>query len=99
MLSISTANVAYHTHEARQGYYESGASERGRWFGAGAAALGLDGELQIKSFEAPFSGFSPEGGKLVQNAGRTTGEKEATARMGPNFLGTQERLGVVGHRS
>lgn len=45
------------------------AKSSSQWIGAGAAALGLKGEVDIKAMECLAAGFAPDGTKLRQNAG------------------------------
>lgn len=57
-------------------YYEEGAERRGQWFGRGCQALGLSGEVHSAAFRNVFQGFSPTRTvALVQNAGRTEGQR------------------------
>lgn len=45
------------------------AKSSSQWIGAGAAALGLKGEVDIKAMECLAAGIAPDGTKLRQNAG------------------------------
>lgn len=79
---ISAQSLGYYdlenSLEANQevGYYEAEAKGRGRWFGKGCHALGLSGEVDSKQYRNVFQGFSPTRMvALVQNAGRTEGER------------------------
>ena len=58
-------------------YYEAEeARGRGLWFGRGCQALGLRGEVDSAQYRNVFQGFSPTRTvALVQNAGRTEGER------------------------
>lgn len=50
-------------------YYTAGSEPPGYWLGSGAAALGLDGELDKDQFRYLLRGMSPDGQrKLVRNA-------------------------------
>ncbi|OBS08233.1 MobF family relaxase [Acidihalobacter prosperus] len=77
MLSISSRGSAgeavnYYTHmrDERGRADEYYASEGGgQWFGAGAAALGLIGEVKADMFVMAAEGRSPSGQDLVQGAG------------------------------
>src|SRR5262245_26584091 len=59
-------------------YYERDyhAEVPGHWLGSGPAAKGLSGIAASKDSRKVFSGFAPDGTKLVQNAGRATGSKK-----------------------
>jgi conjugative relaxase-like TrwC/TraI family protein len=58
------------------GYYEAEAKGRGQWFGKGCRALDLSGEVDSNQYRNVFQGFSPTRTvALVQNAGRTEGER------------------------
>lgn len=79
---ISAQSLGYYDVEdslaANQGvgYYEAEAEGRGQWFGKGCRALGLSGEVDSKQYWNVFQGFSPTRTvALVQNAGRTQGER------------------------
>lgn len=75
MLSISPARTAagaqsyyMHMREKKEDYYAK--EGVGQWHGAGAEALGLNGEVSAKDFAALSLGFNPKDGEaLVQNAG------------------------------
>ncbi len=71
MLSISVArNADYYLRLAQAGYYTNAPESPGQWHGQGAERLGLSGEINDpEAFRKVFSGFTPEGNKLVQNAG------------------------------
>jgi Ti-type conjugative transfer relaxase TraA len=77
MLSISARGsaaqaVSYYVHmrdergQADEYYASEGA---GKWFGAGAEALGLAGEVAQEAFALAAAGRSPAGEDLVQGAG------------------------------
>ncbi len=72
MLSIgpmSGGQVNYYVDLAREDYYIGGGEPVGHWWGQGADALNLSGEVQREQLQSLFAGFSPEGNSLVQNAG------------------------------
>ena len=75
MLSIcamSAGSVGYYA--SMEPFEEPGAEQAlGRWFGRGAAALGLTGALQETVFLHLFDGRSPTGGQLVQVQAFTDG--------------------------
>jgi conjugative relaxase-like TrwC/TraI family protein len=65
---LSVGREAYYTralatdHEA----YLSGHGESpGRWYGAGASSLGLEGEASVAGFQAMFEGRDPTTGELL----------------------------------
>jgi len=74
MLSISKMSSSgqgdYYLNLAKANYYLEGGEPLGRWVGKGATVLGLTGkivqEADLKNF---LQGFSPNGDKLVRNAG------------------------------
>jgi len=73
VLSIATKiSVEYYSKLAREDYYEAGGEPPGRWYGAGAEALGFEvgSEVEQWDFLALAKGYSPEGEKLVRNAGK-----------------------------
>ena len=82
MLTIGAmggASLVYYQHLAnREDYFlKSERAPAGLWHGEGAKALGLSGEVKTEHFTALFEGFHPheEGKKLVQNAGKMTGDR------------------------
>ncbi len=76
MLSISapikgTNRQEYYLQTARQDYYANSMERPGRWYGTGAARLGLEGTVQPDQLRQLFQGFAPDTGRpLVQNAGQ-----------------------------
>lgn len=79
---ISPQSLGYYDREnslethQEVGYYEEEAKGRGQWFGRGCQALGLSGEVDSAQYRNVFQGFSPTRTvALVQNAGRTEGER------------------------
>jgi conjugative relaxase-like TrwC/TraI family protein len=51
-------------------YYNDSSEAPGKWFGAGAEELGLEGTIDDRGiFKKIFQGFNKQGEKLVQNAG------------------------------
>lgn len=73
MLSIgamSAGQCDYYQNLAREDYYLAGGEPKGLWFGNGAQALGLSGEVAREALSAVFCGFSTSGAPLVQNAGK-----------------------------
>ena len=64
----SVGREAYHTRELATDHeaYLSGHGESpGRWYGAGARTLGLEGEASVAGFQAMFEGCDPTTGELL----------------------------------
>lgn len=71
MLSISkiSSHLEYYLELATVEYYLNGGEPPGRWFGAGAAKLGLADQVDNETLRRLAAGFSADGeSKLVQNA-------------------------------
>jgi conjugative relaxase-like TrwC/TraI family protein len=65
---LSVGREAYYTRELATDHeqYLSGHGESpGRWYGAGAATLGLQGEASVAEFQAMFEGRDPTTGELL----------------------------------
>jgi TrwC relaxase len=65
---LSVGREEYYTHElvTDHGAYLSGHGESpGRWYGAGASSLGLQGEASVAGFQAMFEGCDPTTGELL----------------------------------
>jgi conjugative relaxase-like TrwC/TraI family protein len=65
---LSVGREAYYTRELATDHeqYLSGRGESpGRWYGAGAATLGLQGEASVAGFQAMFEGRHPDTGQLL----------------------------------
>jgi conjugative relaxase-like TrwC/TraI family protein len=65
---LSVGREAYYTRELATDHeaYLSGHGESpGRWYGAGAASLGLGGEASVAGFQAMFEGRDPTTGELL----------------------------------
>lgn len=60
----------YYLDLASEDYYLDGGEPLGKWFGRGADKLGLSGTVERRDLERAFSGFTPGGEALVQNAGK-----------------------------
>jgi Ti-type conjugative transfer relaxase TraA len=71
MLSISAIQSKdYYLDLAKDDYYLAGGEPPGKWYGQGATALALTGQIEPEHFRQVIDGFTPDGqGKLVQNAG------------------------------
>lgn len=72
MLSIGHATAGYYLNLAKDDYYHKGKEPAGLWYGKGADAFGLSGEVNRQDFLALCAGFKPGDltERLVQNAGR-----------------------------
>jgi conjugative relaxase-like TrwC/TraI family protein len=65
---LSVGREAYYTRELATDHeaYLSGHGESpGRWYGAGATSLGLEGEASVAGFQAMFEGRDPTTGELL----------------------------------
>jgi hypothetical protein len=65
---LSVGREAYYTRELATDHeqYLSGHGESpGRWYGAGAGSLGLEGEASLAGFQAMFEGRDPTTGVLL----------------------------------
>lgn len=72
MLSIlakKSGQGRYYTELTAEAYYLEGGEPPGVWLGEGARRLGLQGEADKDLFSSLYEGLTPEGRKLVQNAG------------------------------
>jgi len=73
MLSIEKlgSNLDYYLELATAEYYLSGGEPPGRWYGQGAARLGLSGVVDHQTLRHLAAGYARDGEKkLVQNAGK-----------------------------
>src|SRR3954453_6909460 len=52
----------------RDDYYAGEGEAPGRWMGAGAATLGLDGEVDAEAFGALIAGRDPKSGEVLRSA-------------------------------
>jgi hypothetical protein len=65
---LSVGREAYYTRELATDHeqYLSGCGEiPGRWHGAAASALGLEGEASVAEFQAMFEGRDPTTGEIL----------------------------------
>jgi conjugative relaxase-like TrwC/TraI family protein len=65
---LSVGREEYYTRELATDHeaYLSGHGESpGRWYGAGASSLGLEGEASVAGFQAMFEGRHPDTGELL----------------------------------
>jgi TrwC relaxase len=89
---LAVGREEYYTRELATDHeqYLSGHGESpGRWYGAGATGLGLQGEASVARFQAMFKGRDPTTGELL---GRPHGSnaavscKEVISRVGRDRL-------------
>jgi hypothetical protein len=79
MAKLSVGREAYYTRELATDHeqYLSGHGESpGRWYGAGARGLGLQGEASVAGFQAMFEGRDPATAELL---GRPRASRSSTA--------------------
>lgn len=57
--------AAYYEGLAGEDYYTNGGEPPGRWIGAGAERLGLDGEVKKGELRAAFHGYHPRTGEAI----------------------------------
>jgi TrwC relaxase len=65
---LSIGREVYYTRELatdHQQYLSGHGESPGRWYGAGAASLGLEGEASPAGFQAMFEGRHPDSGELL----------------------------------
>jgi conjugative relaxase-like TrwC/TraI family protein len=65
---LSVGREAYYTREIaenREEYLSGHGESPGRWYGAGATTLGLQGEASVAGFQAMFEGHNPTTGELL----------------------------------
>jgi conjugative relaxase-like TrwC/TraI family protein len=65
---LSVGREAYYTRELatdHQAYLSGHGESPGRWYGAGASSLGLEGEASVAGFQAMFEGRHPNTGELL----------------------------------
>jgi conjugative relaxase-like TrwC/TraI family protein len=65
---LTVGREAYYTRELatdHQAYLSGHGESPGRWYGAGASALGLQGEASVAGFQAMFEGRDPTTGELL----------------------------------
>jgi conjugative relaxase-like TrwC/TraI family protein len=65
---LSVGREEYYTRELatdHQQYLSGHGESPGRWYGAGASSLGLEGEASVAGFQAMFEGRDPTTGELL----------------------------------
>ena len=89
MLSLSAMTSGkghYYTNLAREDYYLNGGEAPGEWLGRTPQKLGLRGEVEKDQLASLLEGFHPKTGeKLVQNAGKTKGDRARQAGVDLTF--------------
>ena len=88
---LSVGREEYYTRELatdHQQYLSGHGESPGRWYGAGASSLGLEGEASVAEFEAMFEGRDPTTGELL---GRPHG-RNAVPAFDVVLRPTKERL-------
>jgi conjugative relaxase-like TrwC/TraI family protein len=64
-LTLAQAETYFERHYSQDDYYTQGEKVAGRWFGRGAQALGLSGEVAREDFSALLKGVAPRGGEVL----------------------------------
>lgn len=72
---VSSFGGDYFTSLAREDYYLRGGEPPGRWGGAGAVALGLEGLVDQTAFKNLLAGFRADGRKLERRLGAGVNNK------------------------
>jgi hypothetical protein len=72
MLSISVmsaGNARYYLDLAQEDYYLNGGEPKGKWWGKGAAALGLEGIVKDRQLTGLFKGIGMRRGRNASQDG------------------------------
>jgi conjugative relaxase-like TrwC/TraI family protein len=64
-LEVGQAETYFEEHYSHDDYYSEGRKIAGRWFGRGAEALGLSGEVSREDFSALLKGVNPKDGAVL----------------------------------
>jgi conjugative relaxase-like TrwC/TraI family protein len=64
-LEVGQAETYFEEHYSHDDYYSEGHKVAGRWFGRGAEALGLSGEVSREDFSALLKGLHPKDGAVL----------------------------------
>jgi conjugative relaxase-like TrwC/TraI family protein len=75
-LTAGQAETYYEEKYSRDDYYTEKRRVVGRWFGKGAAELGLTGDVDAKHFRAVLNGLNPSTGEIIVHAARREGEQK-----------------------
>jgi conjugative relaxase-like TrwC/TraI family protein len=73
-LTAAQAATYYEEKYSRDDYYTEKQRVVGRWFGRGAAELGLVGDIDTADFRAVLNGLNPRSGEIIVHAARREGE-------------------------
>ena len=97
-LSAGQAETYYEEKYSQDDYYTEEHRVVGRWFGKGANALGLSGEIATEDFRAVLRGQRPDTAEVLVRQ-RATDERTA-CRMGRDLQRTQvsQHSGAGGRR-
>ena len=75
-LSAGQAETYYEEKYSRDDYYTEKQRVIGRWFGKGAAELGLTGDINTADFRAVLNGLDPTSGEIIVHAAQREGEQK-----------------------
>ena len=64
-LTAAQAETYYEEKYSHDDYYSEEQRVAGRWFGRGAEALGLSGEVRTEDFQAVLRGLRPDSGEVL----------------------------------
>lgn len=64
-LEVGQAETYFEEHYSHDDYYSEGRKVAGHWFGCGAEALGLTGEVSREDFSALLRGVNPRDGAVL----------------------------------
>jgi hypothetical protein len=90
---LSVGREEYYTRELatdHQAYLSGHGESPGRWYGAGASGLGLEGEASVAGFQAMFEGRDPTTGELLGRPQAGTGKTFALGAARPGSWTTTE---------
>jgi conjugative relaxase-like TrwC/TraI family protein len=74
-ITAGQAEAYYEEKYSRDDYYTEKQRVVGRWFGKGAAELGLAGEVDTNHFRAVLNGLDPGSGEVLVHAAKREGEE------------------------
>ena len=75
-LTAGQAETYYEEKYSRDDYYTEKHRVVGRWFGRGAAELGLTGDVDTSDFRAVLNGVDPRSGDVLVHAAQREGEQK-----------------------
>ncbi len=75
-LTAGQAESYYEEKCSRDDYYTEKQRVAGRWFGRGAAELGLSGDVDTNDFRAVLNGLDPRSGDVLVHAAQREGEQK-----------------------